>query len=37
MKYLSVRISTDGRMEKEVEARNSDATWVIGGLSDLVL
>ena len=37
MKYLSVMISTDVRMEMEVEVRNSDATWLIGGLSDVVL
>ena len=34
MKYLSVMISSDGRLEKEVEARIGVTTQVIGGLSD---
>ena len=37
MKYLGVMISSDGRMEKEVEARIGGATRVIGGLNDVVL
>ena len=37
MKYLGVMISSDGRMEKEVEARIGGATQVIGGLNDVVL
>ena len=36
MKYLGVMISSDGRMEKEVEARIGGATRVIGGLNDVV-
>ena len=37
MKYLGVMISSDGSMEKEVEARIGSATQVIGGLSEIVL
>ena len=37
MKYLGVKISSDGSMEKEVEARIGSATQVIGGLSEIVL
>ena len=37
MKYLGVIISSDGRMEKEVEARIGSATRVIGGMNKTVL
>lgn len=37
MKYLGVMISSDGRMEEEVETRIGGSTWVIGGLNDVVL
>ena len=37
MKYLGVIISSDGRMEKEVEARIGSATQVIGGMNETVL
>ena len=37
MKYLGVMISSDGSMEKEVEARIGSAKQVIGGLSEIVL
>ena len=37
MKYLGVLISSDGRMEKEVEARIGSATRVIGGMNEIVL
>ena len=37
MKYLGVMISSDGRMEKEVEARIGSATRVIGGMNETVL
>ena len=37
MKYLGVMISSDGRMEKEVEARIGSATRTIGGMSEAVL
>ena len=37
MKYLGVMISSDGSMEKEVEARIGSATQVIGGMSEIVL
>ena len=37
MKYLGVIISSDGRMEKEVEARIGSATRVIGGMNETVL
>ena len=37
MKYLGVMVSSDGSMEKEVEARIGSATQVIGGLSEIVL
>ena len=37
MKYLGVMISSDGRMEKEVEARIGSATRVIGGMNEAVL
>ena len=33
MKYLSVIISSDGRIEKEVEARNGSATRATGGIT----
>ena len=36
-KYLGVMISSDGSMEKEVEARIGSATQVIGGMSEIVL
>ena len=28
-------ISSDGRMEKEVEARNASATRMVGGMSEM--
>ena len=34
MKYLGVMISSDGRMEKEVEARIASATKMAGGMSE---
>ena len=37
MKYLGVIISSDGRMEKEVESRIGSATQVIGGMNKTVL
>ena len=37
MKYLGVIVSSDGRMEKEVEARIGNATQVIGGMNETVL
>ena len=37
MKYLGVIISSDGRMEKEVEARIGNATRVAGGMNEAVL
>ena len=37
MKYLDVVISADGSMEKEDEARISNATRMIGGMSEEVL
>ena len=37
MKYLGVLISSDGSMEKEVEARIGSATRVIGGMNEIVL
>ena len=36
-KYLRVIISSDGRMEKEVEARFASATRMVGGMSERVL
>ena len=37
MKYLGVVISSDGRMEKEIEARIAMATRLVGGMGDMVL
>ena len=37
MKYLGVLISSDGSMEKEVEARIGSAARVVGGMSETVL
>ena len=37
MKYLGVMISSDGRMEKEVEARIASDTRMVGGMSEMVL
>ena len=37
MKYFGVLISSDDRMEKEVEARIAMATRMLGGMSDMVL
>ena len=37
MKYLGVMISSDGSMDKEVEARIGNATRVIGGMNEMVL
>ena len=37
MKYLGVMISSDGSMDKEVEARIGIATRVIGGMNEMVL
>ena len=37
MKYLGVLISSDGSMEKEVEARFGGATRVIGGMNEIVM
>ena len=37
MKYLGVIISSDGSMDKEVEARIGNATQVIGGMNEMVL
>jgi len=37
MKYLGVMISSDGDMEKEVEARIGSAERMIGGMSEAVL
>ena len=36
-KYLGVIISSDARMEKEVEARFASATRMVGGMSERVL
>ena len=36
MKYFGVIISSDGRMEKEVEARIASATRMVGGTSERV-
>ena len=37
MKYLGVMISSDGRMENEVEARIASATRMVGGMTEMVL
>ena len=37
MKYLGVMISSDGSMDKEVEARIGNATRVIGRMNEMVL
>ena len=37
MKYLGVITTSDGRMEKEVEARIASATRMVGGMSERVL
>ena len=37
MKYLGVMLSSDGRMQKEMEARIESATRMIGGMSEAVL
>ena len=37
MKYLWVMISSDGNMDKKVEARIGNATRVIGGMNEMVL
>ena len=37
MKYLGVMISSDGRMEKEIEARIAMATRLVGGMGDTVV
>ena len=37
MKYLGVMISSDGSMDKEVEAKIGNATRVIGGMNEMVL
>ena len=37
MKYLGVMISSDGNMEKEVEARIRSAVRMFGGMSEAVL
>ena len=37
MKYLRVMISSDGNMEKEVEAKIVSAVRMIGGMSEAVL
>ena len=37
IKYLGVMISSDGRMEKEIEARIAMATRLVGGMGDTVL
>ena len=37
MKYLWVMISSDGSMDKEVEARIGNATRMIGGINEMVL
>ena len=37
LKYLGAFISSDGSMEKEVEARIGSATQVIGGMNEIVL
>ena len=37
IKYLGVMISSDGRMEKEVEVRIASATRMVGGTSEMVL
>ena len=37
MKYLGVMISSNGSMEKEVEARIESAVRMIGGMSEAVL
>ena len=37
MKYLGVMLSSDGRMQKEMEARIGSATRMIGGMSEAVL
>ena len=36
MKYLGVMLSSDGRMQKEMEARIGSATRMIGGMSEAV-
>ena len=37
IKYLGVMLSSDGRMQKEMEARIGSATRMIGGMSEAVL
>ena len=37
IKYLGTMISSDGRMEKEVEVRITSATRMVGGMSEMVL
>ena len=37
MKYLGVITTSDGRMEKEVEARFASTTRMVGGMSERVL
>ena len=37
IKYLGVMISSDGSMDKEVEARIGNAARVIGGMNEMVL
>ena len=37
MKYLGVMISSDGSLEKEVEARIGSAVRMVGGMSEAVL
>ena len=37
MKFLGVMISSDGSMDKEVEARIGNATRVIRGMNEMVL
>ena len=37
MKYMGVTISSDGKMQKKVEARIGSATRMIGGMSKAVL
>ena len=37
MKYLEVMISSDGSIEKEVEARIGNAARMVGGMSEAVL
>ena len=36
MKYLGVMISSDGSIEKEVEARIGSAARMVGGMSEAV-